>query len=136
MKISYDFEFDNGNQIRPELVRELQQTVAEWRGRFESDQIPYLIFSKSPNFITVYDGRFNGSAEKIRLDSIASGIIAFCNEKPRQLELIHNHVREKQAGSNGAESVDRAIRELKDRYLLYEERGKYLTLALPMNSHF
>jgi hypothetical protein len=32
--------------------------------------------------------------------------------------------------------VDRAIRELKDRQLLYEERGKYLNLALPMNSHF
>jgi len=136
MKISYDFEFDNGNQIRPELVRELQQTVAEWRGRFESDQIPYLIFSKSPNFITVYDGRFNGPAEKTRLDSISSRIIAFCNEKPRQLEPIHDHVRASQANGNGAESVDRAIRELKDRHLLYEERGKYLTLALPMNSHF
>jgi hypothetical protein len=135
MKISYDFEFENGNQIDPLLVQELADMVSNWRQRFKSEQIPYLIFSKSPQFVTIYDGRWITGSTKTRFDKIPARIISYCNEKPRSQESIHVYIKESGLTENGAEGVDRALRDLEDRHILYSERGKYMTLALPLNSH-
>jgi hypothetical protein len=135
MKISYDFEFENGNQIDPALVQELHDLVSHWRQRFKSEQIPYLIFSKSPQFVTIYDGRWTTGSTKTRFDKIPARIIGYCNEKPRSAESIHAHIKNSGSVENGAEAVDRALRDLEDRHILYAERGKYFTLALPLNSH-
>ncbi len=57
--------------------------------------------------------------------------LSLCNEKPRALEKILAHVEEK-SGSTKVE-VDMAIQDLENKIILYDERGKYLTL--PHNSH-
>lgn len=136
MKIAYDFEFENGNRIDPHRVQALRETVARWRARFETDQPPYLIFSKSANFVTVYDGRLETGPQKIRFTSVPASVITFCNDKPRTVEQIQNNIAETRPGSEGARVIEEVIAELEEQKILYAERGKYLTLALPMNSHF
>ena len=52
-RIAYDFEFTTKNEIDPGLKKELFDTAEEWKRRHQSDELPYLIFTKSMNFVTV-----------------------------------------------------------------------------------
>jgi hypothetical protein len=52
-----------------------------------------------------------------------------CNESPRSLDQIRTALPgESKAGSDELEA---AAADLKSRRVLYEERGKYFTLAIP-----
>ncbi len=133
MKVAYDFEFETANQIDPSLSMELRQLAAEWKQRYQSEHIPYLLFTKSPEFVTVYDSRPLHRPVKTRFDGAHAQVIVFCNESPKSLEQINLHVMEN--GGHSEEATGQAIRELENNGILYQERGKYLTLALPNNSH-
>jgi ribosomal peptide maturation radical SAM protein 1 len=134
MKVAYDFEFESDLKIDPALVEELQQTVAHWKRRHQSENLPYLMFTKSMDFVTVYDERSAEHPVKLRLEGAAGKAFAFCSDAPRNLDQIHAHLKEK------GESVERAelediLKDLEDQRLIYGERGKYLNLALPHNSN-
>jgi ribosomal peptide maturation radical SAM protein 1 len=134
MKVAYDFEFESDLKIDPALVEELQQTVAHWKQRHQSENLPYLMFTKSMDFVTVYDERSADHPVKLRLEGAAGKAFAFCSDAPRNLDQIHAHLKEK------GESVERAelediLKDLEDQRLIYGERGKYLNLALPHNSN-
>ena len=136
MKIAYDFEFETENRINPDLTQELQKTVADWKDRHQSDQLPFLFFTKSLEFVTVYDGRSLDGPSKIRFEGVPARILSFCNEKPRTLDQIQLHVEEKSVQSKFEDDdVSVVIQSLQDKKILYGERGKYLTLPLPHNSH-
>ena len=131
MKIAYDFEFETENRVSPHLLLELRQFAEEWKRRHKSDNIPYLLFTKSPEFVTVYDSRQN--PVKTRYEGAHARIIQFCNEIPRTLEQILSHLLEN--GDKSRETAEAAIGELLNNGILYEERGRHLTLALPHNSN-
>ena len=136
MKIAYDFEFEAENQVSPQMSQKLKETVAEWRSRHESEQVPFLFFTKSLDFVTVYDGRSVNESTKTRFEGIPAWILSYCNEKPMSLEKIQAHVKEKSAPDNvEEEAVAQALHDLEDKKIIYHERGKYLTLPLPHNSH-
>jgi len=136
MKIAYDFEFETPERsVNPKCEEELSQVVEYWRQRHQSDNLPFLIFTKSRDFVTVYDGRDAGGSSKRRFDTVAGCIIAYCNEQPRTLEQIHSHAAE--AGyENEIPQIGSHLEELEQLGILYGEKGKYLTLALPNNSHY
>ena len=134
MKVAYDFEFESDLKIDPALVEELQQTVEYWKQRHQSENLPYLMFTKSMDFVTVYDERSAEHPVKLRLEGAAGKAFAFCSDAPRNLDQIQAHLKEK------GETVERAdleniIKTLEDQRLVYGERGKYLNLALPHNSN-
>jgi ribosomal peptide maturation radical SAM protein 1 len=134
MKVSYDFEFETDLKIDPALVEELQQTVAHWKERHQSESLPYLMFTKSMDFVTVYDERSAEQPVKLRLEGAAGKAFAFCNEAPRNLDQIQAHLKETGETVERAELED-IIKDLEDKRLMVGERGKYLNLALPHNSH-
>lgn len=134
MKIAYDFEYETGNRIDPNLIHELRQTVQEWKRRHQSEDLPYLIFMRSFDFVTVYDTRSADSPAKTRYDAPGAWVISFCGESPKTFEQIRNCVEEKGGERFSGESVKEAILELERKQILYSENGKYLTLALPHNA--
>ena len=134
MKIAYDFEYETGNRINPDLIHELRQTVQEWKRRHLSEDLPYLIFMRSFDFVTVYDTRSAGAPAKTRYDAPGAWVISFCAESPRTFEQIRDCVREKGGERFSDESVKEALLELESKQIIYAENGKYLTLALPHNS--
>lgn len=138
MKIAYDFEFETDNRIDPALKEKLHDTVAEWRGRVQSDDIPFLFFMKSIEFVTVYDGREKGKPTKTHFIGPAAWIISLCNEGPRSLEQIRSHIKEKSGQKDEQkgeiDQIEDVIRDLEKRRILFGEKGRYLTLALPHNS--
>ncbi|MBI5745951.1 MAG: RiPP maturation radical SAM protein 1 [Nitrospirae bacterium] len=135
MKIAYDFEFETINRIDPALKEKLHETVAEWKRRVQSDDIPFLFFMKSIEFVTVYDGREKGKPVKTHFIGPAAWIILFCNESPRSLEEIRLHIKEKGGQEGEITQIESIIQDLEKRRLLFGEKGRYLTLALPHNSH-
>lgn len=135
LKIAYDFEFENNNHIDPQLKQELYQTAEEWKQRHQSEQLPYLIFTKSMEFVAVYDQRSLESI-KIRLEGPHAWVFIFCNEAPKSLEQICKHIQEKSGQDVESNLTEKTIAFLEEKGLLYGERGKYLNLALPHNSNF
>ena len=67
-KIAYDFEFETETRIDPGLRAELFEIVEEWQKRHQSEELPYLIFTKSMDFLIIYDGRSIEGPVKTRLE--------------------------------------------------------------------
>ena len=136
MKVAYDFEYEVDQRVDPELFRELVEAAGEWQRRQASSDKPYLYYVKAMGYVTVYDGRVSGAPSRQRYDGIAAVAIEACNEAPRSPE----HIRE-QAKQNGVaegddhQLLEKVLTELVAKRLLYTERGKYFTLALPTNAH-
>ena len=131
-RIAYDFEFTTQNEIDPALKKELTETVQKWKARHQSDDLPYLFFTKSMNFVTVYDDRSIGNPNKNRFEGAPAWIIVFCNESPKTMDQIKKH-----AQGLGAEeaAAEQEVLQLEKMGILYGEKGKYLTLALPHNAN-
>ncbi len=134
LKIAYDFEFETNDRVDPRLKQELYQIAEEWKRRHQSEQLPFLIFTKSMDFVTVYDDRSLESV-KTRLEGPRAWAFIFCNEAPKSLEHIHEHLREKIGREPEDGLTENTVAFLEEKGFLYGECGKYLTLALPHNSN-
>lgn len=131
MKVAYDFEFETDNHIDPALVAALQQAVANWKARHQSENTPFLLFTKSVDFVTVYDGRGEGRSTKTRLEGASGHVLEFCNEAPRTVEQIRSHLAE----SGTPAEPEPILQDLEAQRFVYSENGRHLTLALPNNSN-
>ena len=80
------------NQINPKLKTELRSLVDYWQTRHQLDDLPFLFFTKSVEFVNVYDGRPDGDSIKYRFEGPASQIIIFCNESAKNLDQIQKYL--------------------------------------------
>ena len=132
LRIAYDFEFTTQNEVELTLKRQLTETVQNWQSRHQSNDLPYLFFTKSMNFVTVYDDRSIGNPNKNRFEGVPAWIIVFCNESPKNMDQIKKHVEGLGAEEGAAK---KGVLQLEKMGILYGEKGKYLTLALPHNAN-
>ncbi len=132
-KIAYDFEYQLDDwEVDPQVYEELVGLVHEWQRRFVSGDKPFLYYSKAMNYVTVYDGRTPGVPTRERYGWPASFIVEFCNEAPKNTEQIRGAVQAKQNQGDGSlDAVTVALADLTAKRILYEERGRYFTLAIP-----
>jgi len=135
-KVAYDFEYDVDSKVDPSLFDELTGSAAQWKRRHASGDKPFLYYAKSMSYVTVYDGRPEGAPSRERYEWPASFIIEFCSDAPRALDQIRTAVQAlPSAPSSDPATVEPALAHLVDKRILYEDRGKFLTLAIPMNPH-
>ncbi|HSQ91231.1 MAG TPA: RiPP maturation radical SAM C-methyltransferase, partial [Nitrospiraceae bacterium] len=136
-KIAYDFEYelDNWNVDR-QVFQELVDLVQEWQRLVSSSDRPFLYYSKAMNYVTVYDGRNPKAPIRRRFDWPAAEIIEACNETAKSPDQIRTLLasRPHMNGSHD-EGIDQALAALTAARILYEERGKYFTLAVPENPY-
>ena len=136
-KIAYDFEYtlDRWN-VDPYVYQELVDLVQEWQRLVSSNDRPFLYYSKAMDYVTVYDGRNPKAPIRRRFDWPAAGIIEVCNEAAKSTDQIRTLLasRPDTSGNRDAE-IDQALDALTAARILYEERGKYFTLAIPENSY-
>jgi ribosomal peptide maturation radical SAM protein 1 len=133
-KIAYDFEYETDWKVDPAVYEELMRVVRDWQRRHRSGDRPFLYYAKAKSFVTVYDGR-GAQPVKARYDGAAAFVIECCNEAPQTLEQIHAGWSQRVQESNGDRHVLAAIEQLVQNRVLYGDRSKYLTLALPTNAH-
>ena len=80
------------------------------------------------NFVTVYDDRSIGNPNKNRFEGAPAWIIVFCNESPKTMDQIKKHV---QGLGAAAAAAEQGVLQLEKMGILFGDKGKYLTLALP-----
>ena len=136
-KIAYDFEYELDNwNVDPQLYQELVGLVQEWRRRVGSSDRPFLYYSKAMDHVTVYDGRNPNAPLRRRYDWPAAGIIEVCNEAAKSVDQIRTVLVQRPGKSENVDAeIDRGLAALAAARILYEERGKYFTLAVPENPY-
>ena len=133
-KIAYDFEYEIDWKVDSALYDQLCSLVQEWRARYFSQDRPFLFYAKAMSYVTVYDGRTDQPTSE-RFDWPLSFVIEFCNETPKTLEQIRRASADDPATSASATSIDDAVAALTAKRILVEDKGRYFTLALPVNPH-
>ncbi len=132
--IAYDFEYEIAWKVDPALYEQLTGLVQEWRARYVSQDRPFLFYAKAMSYVTVYDGRTAHPTSE-RFDWPCSLIIDCCNETPKTLEQIRRAAADRPSASPSAISIDAAVSTLVAKRLMVEEKGRYFTLAIPVNPH-
>ena len=88
------------------------------------------------DYVTVYDGRNPEAPTRQRFDWPEAGVIEACNEAPKSRDQIAALFRETRPDRAWTEAqLAQALGLLTERRVLYEERGKYFTLAIPENPY-
>lgn len=129
-KIAYDFEYELENwPVDPHIYQELVAAVEGWQRLHASNDKPFLYYSKALDYVTVYDGRNPKALSRRRYDGLAAVVIEICNEAPKSAEQIRTAL----AGHTDAreDALSSLLTDLVAKRVLYEERGKYFTLAVP-----
>ena len=133
-KIAYDFEYELDNwPVDPHVYQELVDVVGTWKHLHASGDRPFLYYSKAMNYITVYDGRNPKAPMRHRFDWPEAGIIEACNETAKSEDQIRSILAQRSGCSCSSSQLAAALASLATRRILYEERGKYFTLAIPEN---
>ena len=134
-KIAYDFEYELDNwNVDQQVYQELVDLVQEWQRLVGSSDRPFLYYSKMMDYVTVYDGRNPKAPIRQRYDWPAAGIIEACNEAAKSVEQIRTLLASRPGKSENVDAeIDQALGVLTAARILYEERGKYFTLAIPEN---
>jgi ribosomal peptide maturation radical SAM protein 1 len=134
-KIAYDFEYELDNwNVEQQIYQELVDLVQEWQRLAGSNDRPFLYFSKAMDYITVYDGRNPKEPIRRRYDWPAAGIIEACNEAAKSKDQIRSLLANRpERGATTEGAIDETLGVLTAARILYEERGKYFTLAIPEN---
>jgi hypothetical protein len=77
------------------------------------------------------------SPTRERFDWPASLFIDLCSEAPKSLEYLRGAVRERgDMGSVADGVIQESLERLTAKRILYEERGKYFTLAIPEHPYY
>ena len=136
-KIAYDFEYELDNwNVDPHVYQELVDLVQEWQRRVGSSDPPFLYYSKAMDYVTVYDGRNPKAPIRLRYEWPAAGIIEVCNEAAKSADQIRTLLASRPDRSANIDGeIDQALGVLTAAQILYEERGKYFTLAVPENPY-
>ena len=137
-KIAYDFEYELiEKRVDPSLIEELTRLTHEWQRLHATDDKPFLYYSKAMDFVTVFDGRAPDKPVKQRYDWPHAFIIEFCNDAPKYFGQIRGELNDRAGGAGFDEAtIKQALNELLPKRILYEEKGRYFTLALPVNRTF
>jgi len=122
--------------VDPHLYQELVGLVQEWQRRARGSDRPFLYYSKSMDYVTVYDGRDPQAPTRQRFDWPAARIIEACNEAAKSRDQIRAALKEAKSDmALSDDELNEALGVLTGRRILYEERGKYFTLAIPENQY-
>jgi hypothetical protein len=119
-----------------QVFQELVDLAQEWQRLAGSSDRPFLYYSKALDYITVYDGRNPKAPIRKRFDRPAADIIELCNETAKSADQILALLASRPDWSVGRdEEINLALSALTAARILYEERGKYFTLAIPENPY-
>jgi ribosomal peptide maturation radical SAM protein 1 len=133
-KIAYDFEYELDNwPVDPHVYQELVAAIESWQRLHASPDRPFMYYSKALDYVTVYDGRNPKAPTRRRYDGLAAQVIEICNDAAKSAEQIRAGTVNRVDASDDA--LTPVLNDLTAKRVLYEERGKYFTLAIPENQY-
>lgn len=94
----------------------------------------FCYFEKGPGFITIYDNRplaaaMNSTARKTTLRALGADVYLFCDEH-RSFKAIQEMVNKDRPNPMELEKIKAMLNQLVSAGLMFEEDGRYLSLAV------
>jgi ribosomal peptide maturation radical SAM protein 1 len=131
--LAYSFEYTYRDGRDPEsYVAPLRPVVDGWRDGREAGYRS-LTYGRGPGFITIRDRRPNLEPADYTLEDREARIFMACEDGATPAEA-HQAIQAAGVGDVTPDEVQGFLEELRASRLVYEDGGRYLSLALPTRS--
>lgn len=131
--IAYDFTHEYADGRNPEeYARPIVDFAARWRAQYKYGEHT-LSYRRGPGFLLIRDRRLGLPRNDYQLGEAEAAIYLACDAgaTPAAVARI---LRERGHGSVSAGKVKSFLESLREARLVYEEDGKYLSLAVATNA--
>jgi hypothetical protein len=125
-RISYYFDHDGPGMLPDHEYDDIFRAVGEWQERWRNGERPTLQYAKSCASIFIEDNR-NGSPRQFDYSDGHAALYEFC------MDAKTDHAIKTEFGET--DWLTPALAEFRQRDLMIELDGQYLSLALPKNSY-
>lgn len=134
-KIAYFFDYEMRDTVPDERHNELQRLVSAWKKAWESGPKPELVYQRAPDWIQIIDRRTDEVAAH-SFDGLEAAVYECCSETDRNEMLICKELEASEGEHVDPEAVRPALKKFCELGLMLEENGRFLSLALPINTHW
>ena len=126
-QLAYCFEYAHADHRDPETyVGSLRKAIEEWKAGYLDSSLAY---SCGPGFCVISDNRTTVQTCEYRLGDREARIYLACDNGARPNAIWESLTKERQAELT-PKQLERFLRELLAARLVYEEDGKFLSLAV------
>lgn len=135
------YYFNRKGETEPDesldYVAPSREFIAEWQESWKQRKW-FCYYEKGPGFVTIYDnrpltGNANTAGRKTTLRGLAAEIYLFCDEN-HSLTAIQEMLNKRVDNGIDSEKTRSMLRQLVEAQLLFEEDGRYLSLAVRKKS--
>jgi ribosomal peptide maturation radical SAM protein 1 len=134
-EIAYFFQYEMGSTLPEECYRPLRQQVLDWKAAWEKRPRPSLVYQRAPEWLQIVDQR-GATRSAHAFHGVEAAIYEHCGETERTVESLQKHLVQSLGKEPPAEQVREALANFCDLGLMLEEKGRFLSLALPVNPHW
>jgi ribosomal peptide maturation radical SAM protein 1 len=128
------YSFDYNYEPNPETyTASLRQKVLRWQNETDVNLLTYV---KGPDFIKIQDRRPCFPYRDILLNKGQALIYTACDQA-NSIDTISTLISDREENSSmGPDSILRFLKDMTKIGVMFEENGKYLSLALPYNPDY
>ena len=131
--IAYDFTHEDADGRNPEeYARPIIDFAAQWRARYKYGEHT-LSYRRGAGFILIRDRRLGLPRNDYELAEVEADIYLACDAGATPAAVART-LRERGHGSVSVGKVKSFLESLREARLVYEEDGKYLSLAVAANA--
>jgi ribosomal peptide maturation radical SAM protein 1 len=135
------YYFNRKGEIEPDesldYVRPSCEFIAQWQESWKQRKW-FCYYEKGPGFITIYDNRpltdhSNAAGRRTTLRGLAAEVYLFCDEN-RSFTAIQEMVNKSAGNGIDPEKTRTMLEQLVQAQMIFEEDGRYLSLAVRKKS--
>jgi len=135
------YYFNRKGEIEPDesldYVHPSREFIAEWQESWKQRKW-FCYYEKGPGFITIYDNRpltshSNAAGRRTTLRGLAAEVYLFCDEN-RSFTAIQEMVNKVAVNAIDREKICTMLDQLVQAQMMFEEDGRYLSLAVSKKS--
>lgn len=130
-RIAYFFDYDVDGVAGAQAHARLTAELKTWRRRWQ-DGPPVLSYVRGPTWIEILDTR--AKPRRVRIQGWRAAAYEWCGETARTPKRVAEFLAGEPGESPGEDQVARFLAKCADARLAATEDGRYLSLAIPLNS--
>jgi ribosomal peptide maturation radical SAM protein 1 len=134
-EIAYFFDYEMRDTVPEERHAELHRLVSDWKTAWAGGRKPELVYQRAPDWIQILDSR-SGELDAHSFGGLEAAVYESCGETDRTAAQVCAELGGRGMGGAEPELVGAALRRFADLGLALEENGRFLSLALPVNTHW
>jgi len=134
-KLAYYFDRKGAGNLGEEFeyLKPSLDFIHKWQEAWKERKW-FCCFEKGPGFVTIYDNRplaagMNSAGRKTTLRTLAADVYLFCDEH-RSFKAIQGMVNKDGPNQIQPEKIKAMLNQLVSANLMFEEDGRYLSLAV------